>query len=261
MKYNQTGSTFDFVFNGHGLNAGEDYTLIYYPDPWPGNGLMCLGSSTLADVYGNVSVEAAIETNTDLPAVYDDNYPDGAKIWLVKSGDVDCEAKKMIGWNPEKYLFEYDLIKFDDTDVTLGSTVEKLNLYQKDSSWKIVDGGAFGILFYNPAAPTFNFGFHAEKLLFSTSYSLIYYADGGPAGKLISKGTSNSVGSLNLADAVNLNMDLPVSGDTNSPRAKIWLVKSNEFNEGTGYLNSWNFAANKWLFENNLINYNDTDVP
>ena len=36
MKYNLSGPTFDFVFNGHGLVQLKDYTLIYYPDPWPG---------------------------------------------------------------------------------------------------------------------------------------------------------------------------------------------------------------------------------
>ena len=28
MKYNLSGPTFDFVFNGHGLEAGWSYTLI-----------------------------------------------------------------------------------------------------------------------------------------------------------------------------------------------------------------------------------------
>jgi len=33
MKYNTSGSEFDFVFNGHELEPGYDYTLIYYPSP------------------------------------------------------------------------------------------------------------------------------------------------------------------------------------------------------------------------------------
>ena len=41
---------------------------------------------------------------------------EGAKIWLVLSSDVDCDMAYMIGWNPTEYLFEYDLINFDDTD-------------------------------------------------------------------------------------------------------------------------------------------------
>ena len=38
MKYNLAGPTFDFVFNGHDLEPGNSYTLLYYPDPWPGEG-------------------------------------------------------------------------------------------------------------------------------------------------------------------------------------------------------------------------------
>ena len=114
MKYNLSGSTFDFVFNGHGLEAGEGYRLIYYPDPWPGVGLICLGSGTAND-EGNIHIAGSVDTG-DLPAEGDDNYPDGAKIWLVLSEDVDCDGAAMIGWNPTEYLFEHHLITFDDTD-------------------------------------------------------------------------------------------------------------------------------------------------
>ncbi len=114
MKYNLSGSTFDFVFNGHGLNAGDNYTLIYYPDPWPGNDLICLGSG-IANGGGNVHIKGSVNTG-DLPIEADENYKDGAKIWLVLSSDVNCNDQKMKGWQPTEYLFEYDLITFDDTD-------------------------------------------------------------------------------------------------------------------------------------------------
>ena len=111
MKYNLSGSEFDFVFNGHALEPGQDYTLIYYPDPWPGNGLIELGSG-IANDDGDVHIAESVNTG-DLPAESDDNDPDGAKIWLVLSSDCDGE---LVGWNPTEYLFEYDLITFDDTD-------------------------------------------------------------------------------------------------------------------------------------------------
>ena len=119
MKYNLSGSTFDFVFNGHELLPGSDYTLIYYPDkegnPWPRTDILCLASGT-ADEYGNIHLAASVEPDSDLPmAAIDINT--GAKIWLVLSSDVDCEAGIMSGWQPTEYLFEYDLITFDDTDV------------------------------------------------------------------------------------------------------------------------------------------------
>ena len=111
MRYRMSGDLFDFVFNGHKLEAGWDYTLVYYPDPWPGEGLICLGTA-MADEEGNVHIEGMVETG-DLPADYDDNYPMGAKLWLVLSSDVDCTMQYMVGWNPTEYLFEYDLITFD----------------------------------------------------------------------------------------------------------------------------------------------------
>jgi len=110
MKYNLSGSELDFVFNGHALVPGEEYTLIYYPDPWPGNGLIELGSGIACD-EGNVHIAESVDTG-DLPAEGDEN--DGAKIWLILSSD--CDGGQMVGWNPTEYLFEYDLITFDDTD-------------------------------------------------------------------------------------------------------------------------------------------------
>jgi len=102
MKYNMLGDEFDFVFNGHDLKGeiGTEYTLIYYPDPWPGTGLICLGTGTV-DEFGDVHIMGSVDTG-DLT---------DAKIWLVLSDDVDSV---MTGWNPTEYLFEYDLITFTD---------------------------------------------------------------------------------------------------------------------------------------------------
>jgi len=111
MKYNLSGEMFEFVFNGHSLEAGSDYTLIYYPDPWPGTGLICLGSG-IANKGGNVHIAESCDIDF-LPVVLDDNFPVGAKIWLVLSDDVDCVAQNMIGWNPTEYLFEDALIQFN----------------------------------------------------------------------------------------------------------------------------------------------------
>ena len=112
MKYILKGPEFSFVFNGHKLEANQSYTLIYYPDPWPGNNLICLGN---ASTNGNGSVHIKNSVNTSsLPKEDDENFPDGAKIWLVLSSDVDNESEipNMAGWNPTEYLFEYDLINY-----------------------------------------------------------------------------------------------------------------------------------------------------
>ncbi len=109
LNYSPEGNEFSFVFNGHKLNAEEDYTLIYYPDPWPGNGLKCLGKNT-SNKGGNVHIMGSYDTG-NLPIDNDEN--EGAKIWLVLSSDVSCPEKKMEGWNPDEYLFENELISFD----------------------------------------------------------------------------------------------------------------------------------------------------
>ena len=38
MAYNLSGPEFKFEFNGRGLEANAEYSLIYYRDPWPGVG-------------------------------------------------------------------------------------------------------------------------------------------------------------------------------------------------------------------------------
>ena len=40
----------------------------------------------------------------------------GAKIWLVPSDCYDAGAKKIDTWSPSRFLFETDLIWYDDTD-------------------------------------------------------------------------------------------------------------------------------------------------
>jgi hypothetical protein len=92
MTYNLSGSTFDFVFNGHNLKGIVDteYTLIYYPDPWPGEGLICLGTGTV-DEFGDVHIMGSVDTG---------NLED-AKIWLVLSDHVECD----IAWAEPKSTF------------------------------------------------------------------------------------------------------------------------------------------------------------
>lgn len=123
LHYNIWGEKFNFWFEGHGLIQGKEYTLIYYPDPWPGEGLICLGTGIAHGKRGNVAIWGKKFLGTDLPAEYDANakaiYPSGAvgaKIWLVLSEDVKCESggeppgPQMTGWNPSEYLFEVNLI-------------------------------------------------------------------------------------------------------------------------------------------------------
>lgn len=113
MKYNKSGPEFVFQFIGHGLEHGLSYSLIYYPDPWPGNDLLFLGEA-IASKNGNIKIINSLITG-DMPKEDDDNYPDGAKIWLVLSQDVDIRMQCMVDWNPTEYLFENNIIKYQDT--------------------------------------------------------------------------------------------------------------------------------------------------
>jgi hypothetical protein len=40
----------------------------------------------------------------------------GAKIWLVPTNNYDAGAKTLTVWNPSTYLFETDLINYNDTN-------------------------------------------------------------------------------------------------------------------------------------------------
>lgn len=125
LKYAVSGPTFDFVFNGHKLDAGVEYTLIYYPDPFPGTGAMCLGTG-LADANGDTHIQGNVDTG-DLPIATDWNADPstttvpgpppvtGAKIWLVLATDVNCDGAGMIRWQPAEYLFEMQLINYIKT--------------------------------------------------------------------------------------------------------------------------------------------------
>lgn len=115
MEYNLSGPTFDFVFNGKGLDASGDYSLIYYKDPWPGTPATCLASGT-ANGGGNVHLAGSANVGDLADSGVDGDGTDGAKIWLVQSSDVAC-GTGMTAWNPTKYLFEGVGIVYDDTDI------------------------------------------------------------------------------------------------------------------------------------------------
>ena len=141
MKYNLSGPTFDFVFNGHELDPDADYCLIYYADKpdrfvdWGGDNPGALIASGTSNEGGNIHLAGSIELDMDLPCSPDwninpdPNYCDynngfddydhccGAKIWLVPSDDYNAATKKVSAWNPSEFLFESDLITYDDTDV------------------------------------------------------------------------------------------------------------------------------------------------
>jgi len=108
--------TFDFALEAQGLKANINYSLIYYADPWAGDHPGALIWSGNTDGVGKINTSGNVELGMDLPAPGDANNPNGAKIWLVESSDYDLTAKKMIAWNETNYLFEWNLIKYEDSN-------------------------------------------------------------------------------------------------------------------------------------------------
>ena len=117
LTYKTASDKFEYSFSASGLNTGTSYDLIYYADGWPGNHPGALIGTYNTGSGNSISVSnQSKDLGMDLPNSADANYPAGAKIWLVLSSDYD--GTKMIGWNPAEYLFEMNLITYDDTNVT-----------------------------------------------------------------------------------------------------------------------------------------------
>lgn len=107
LKYRVSGPEFDFDFDGFGLATDTDYSLIYYPEPqttwpWP---VTVIASGT-SNSGGDIHLAGSYDFAADFTDV---------KIWLVLTADIS--GGSLSGWNPTDYLFEYDLITYDDTDV------------------------------------------------------------------------------------------------------------------------------------------------
>ncbi|MCX6761200.1 MAG: TasA family protein [Candidatus Nealsonbacteria bacterium] len=142
LTYNTVGADFVGSFVAAGLTANTQYSLIYYADQqtrftnWGGENPGAVIGTFTTDGSG-VIVSTAINTNLgmDLPATNDWNKvanPDyclghngfdsyatctGAKIWLVPTSDYNSATKALTAWNPANYLFETDLINYNDTNI------------------------------------------------------------------------------------------------------------------------------------------------
>lgn len=159
LTYELAASTFNYEFEASGLTAGKNYSLIYYADKqdrfedWGGDNPGALIATAVANEDGEISIEGSNNLKMNLPHADDwngtseANYCDvangfddydlcrGAKVWLVPSDRYDVSSKKLIGWNPTEYLFETDLITYDDTDtdgVALYLGTGMLNFFVKN---------------------------------------------------------------------------------------------------------------------------------
>jgi predicted ribosomally synthesized peptide with SipW-like signal peptide len=127
LTYNTVGSKFDYTFWAKGLDAGEQYGLIYYADPWNVQNPTTL-IATFTAVGGNIGSKAtpevgSIDLGMDLPAATDANVFLGAKIWLVRSAyyspssAAPGDSVTYTDWgNLYKCLLDTHLIWYNDTD-------------------------------------------------------------------------------------------------------------------------------------------------
>jgi len=100
--------TFDYDLTVQGLQTNTDYSLIYCAGgDWPCTGGIRIAQFT-TDGSGNQTInDGSIDLQTDLHS---------AKIWVILSSDWDDTNHKMTGWHQAEYLFEWNLIDYEDSD-------------------------------------------------------------------------------------------------------------------------------------------------
>jgi len=114
IVFDSSASTFKYTLYAYGLQPSTSYSLIYYADPWPNDNGLLIGTHSTG-TGGNINGQSGnVNLNMDLPVPADANFYSGAKIWLILTSD---GSAPMTGWHPADYLFETNLIKYDDTDV------------------------------------------------------------------------------------------------------------------------------------------------
>jgi len=115
LEFKSSYPTFLYSLNVYGLQPGVEYILHYYADPWGGVNGFQIGSPFATDGSGNANVTGNVDLNADLPIVADDNYP-SAKLWVIPSSDWGGTGTGMTAWNQTQYLWEWNLVTYDDTD-------------------------------------------------------------------------------------------------------------------------------------------------
>lgn len=132
----------------------------------------------------------------------------------------------------------------------------------EDSPWEVIVDGKYVDMTYNSSGDTFQYKLDEHGLPASTSYDLIYYADGWPGNHPgFHLGTHVTDASGNFTDDdgdVEIGFDLPDPADANSAiGAKIWLVLSSDYNQTERKMIKWN--PSQYLFEGNVYIHYDNN--
>ena len=116
LIYNDIDDKFEYTLTGT-LPTDDKYSLIYYKDvsnQWGNIGAVLVNGITNEDLVNGIS--GKIEDLKTIPKINDLNYPDGAKLWLIPSTQINEAGTKMTTWTPENYLFERNLIEYGHKD-------------------------------------------------------------------------------------------------------------------------------------------------
>jgi hypothetical protein len=144
------------------------------------------------------------------------------------------------------------------------SSTGHVYLYEKDSGWNVVDGGAWGKFSYSlsgtGATTSVSGVFNGKGLQPGVCYALINYKEpapnpwpaGGVSVVCLGTGVANGGGNVNIDASGTIggpdNMPLP---DTRTGD-KIWLVPCDDLDDDMDMIEAWNPSS--ILFENDLIN-------
>ncbi len=121
LQFDKSSSTFNFTLNAYKLTPSINYSLIYYADPWPGNGTIGTTGALIwsgdTNASGNIiGISGNTEINTDIPNTVDANYSTGGKIWLIPSSAYNSSSRSVTVWPfTDKWLFETNLIKYTNS--------------------------------------------------------------------------------------------------------------------------------------------------
>jgi len=156
LKYNNSGTTFEWALDAKGLVDGN-YALIYYADfstrfdDWGGDNPGAVIATNLAASGGIISTWGVLDLGMNLPCYPDanmaeyyygtdpqvlgwtgDNYATGygAKIWLIPTSALTGGTNlPVVAWPPTaSWLFETDLISYTDTDAIVSITVDPTSI-------------------------------------------------------------------------------------------------------------------------------------
>lgn len=115
LDYDIEAPTFNYQFQGYGLNPTIDFCLIYYADGYPGNNPGAYIDHGVPDSTGYLTFSSSKDLGISLPEPPDANYPGGAKVWLLPCSQYNQSTRSVIGWgfNSTDWLVDKDtLLKY-----------------------------------------------------------------------------------------------------------------------------------------------------